>query len=340
MKDKMKNLKILLGHGSGGTLTHNLIKDVLVNELGNTVLNRMEDSGVFNVGLNTLALTTDSYVVSPIFFPGGDIGKLAVCGTINDLAVCGAKPLFISCALIIEEGLEISTLKRVVESIKRASLEAGVAVITGDTKVVERGSCDKIFINTSGVGVIPKGVKLALDNIKAGDDIIINGSIGDHGISVLSKREGIEFKARLYSDCACLNGLISKVLGPASGVRFMRDATRGGVATVLNEIAEQKRFGVLIKEDQLPVKKTVKSACELLGMDPLYIANEGKVVIVSNPKRTKRLLKLLKQHKLGRKSAIIGKVTKGHKGKVWLETESGGVRLVDMLTGEHLPRIC
>ncbi len=332
--------RILLGHGSGGRLTHDLINNLLLKKFGNPVLNQLKDSGIFNAGNARLAFTTDSYVVNPIVFPGGDIGKLAVCGTVNDLAVCGGKPLFISCALIIEEGLEVSLLEKLLESIKRTSKEAGVKIITGDTKVVEKGSCDRIFINTSGVGIIERGVNLSINNIKAGDDIIINGTIGDHGISVLSKREGIEFLSTVKSDCCVLNDIISKVLKTTKDVKFMRDPTRGGVASTLNEIVENKKFGIILDEESLPVKKSVKSACELLGIDPLYMGNEGKVIIISPPGATKRILNTLKRHKLGRESRIIGKVTGKYRGRVSIKTKSGGVRLVDMLTGDQLPRIC
>ena len=335
---KMKDNIILLGHGSGGRLTHELIKDLFVSRFGSPVLSRLEDSGVFNIGRERLALTTDSYVVNPLFFPGSDIGKLAVYGTVNDLSVCGAKPVFISCAFIVEEGLKRSVLEKVAESIKEASRKAGVRVITGDTKVVERRSADKLFINTSGIGVVRKDLDLCIDNIRPGDDIIINGSIGDHGISVLSKREGREFKTSVRSDCAPLNDLIFKALKASGNIRFMRDPTRGGVATVL--IVEEKNFGILVDEKNLPVKKPVKSACELLGLDPLYIGNEGKVIIVSPYRDTKRILSILRRHRLGRKAQVIGKITTEYKGKVCIKTKAGGIRLVDMLTSEQLPRIC
>jgi len=335
-----KNKRILLGHGSGGKLTHQLINELFIKEFNNNILSELKDSGVFNIGKEKLALTTDSYVVNPLLFSGGDIGKLAVCGTINDLSVCGAKPLFMSCGFIIEEGLSISLLKKITESMRKTALEAGVRIITGDTKVVEKKSADKLFINTSGIGLVQKSIDLSIDNIKAGDDVIINGSIGDHGISILSKREGLEFKANIKSDCAPLNGLIFKVLKADNNIKFMRDPTRGGVATTLNEIVEKGKFGIVIDVESLPIKKAVKSACEILGLDPLYIGNEGKVIIVSAPKDTKKILNVLRKHKLGRESRIIGKVTKEHKGKVSMKTKAGGLRLVDMLTSEPLPRIC
>jgi len=336
----MDKKRILLAHGSGGRLTHKLIKEVLVSRFGNPILRELKDSGLFNIAREKVALTTDSYVVNPILFPGGDIGKLSICGTINDLAVCGAKPIFISCAFIIEEGLEQKTLERIADSIKRVSNEAGVKIITGDTKVVEKGACDKIFINTSGIGLIEKGLNLSLDNIKIGDDIIINGSIGDHGISILSKREELSFKVGVKSDCVPLNDLIFKALKASPNIKFMRDPTRGGVATTLNEIIEAQSFGMMLDERNIPLKGSVRSACELLGIDPLYIGNEGKVIIISSPKHTKKVLGALRKHKLGKKSRVIGKVIKEHKGKVCLKTKSGGIRLVDMLTGEQLPRIC
>ncbi|MDO8535997.1 MAG: hydrogenase expression/formation protein HypE [Candidatus Omnitrophota bacterium] len=330
---------ILLTHGSGGTLTHRLIDSLFIKELANPVLKEKMDSAIIRIGKEKLAFTTDSYVVNPIFFPGGDIGSLAVHGTVNDLAVCGAKPLFISLGVIIEEGLDGDLLERIVKSISSAAKRAGVYVVTGDTKVVERGSCDKIFINTSGIGEIYyQG--LSIRKIRPGDSIILSGTIGEHAISVLSKREGISFSTIVRSDSAPLNALIAKALNVSKSVRFMRDPTRGGVATTLNEIVANARFGISIEEDSLPVTGGVRGACELLGFDPLYLANEGKVIIIADKSDESKILKVLRSDPLGRKARVIGRVTKEYPGKVYLNTSSGGNRIVGMLTGEQLPRIC
>ena len=331
--------KILLAHGSGGTLMHKLIDSLFIKELGNKILNERTDSAILKVGGKRIAFTTDSYVVDPIFFPGGDIGSLAVHGTVNDLAVCGARPLFISLALIIEEGLDRDMLEKITRSIKNAAKGAGVDIVTGDTKVVEKGSCDKIFINTSGIGeVYYKG--LATDAIKPGDSVIVSGNIGEHAISVLSKREGIAFTSKVSSDSAPLNRLIARALKVSRKVKFMRDPTRGGVATTLNEICQDRNFGIALDEEDLPVGEGVKDACELLGFDPLYLACEGRCLMIAAGEDAKRIVSAMRKDASGRDAKAIGHITKDNRGKVYLNTVSGGKRIVGMLTGEQLPRIC
>jgi len=331
--------KILLSHGSGGTLTHSLIDSLFIKELGNAILKEKNDSAIFKIAGKKIAFTTDSYVVDPIFFPGGDIGSLAVHGTVNDLSVCGAKPLFISLGIIIEEGLDKKVLERIVTSIKLAAKRAGARIVTGDTKVVEKGSCDKIFINTSGVGeVYYPGLSIA--GIRAGDSVILSGPIGEHAISVLSKREGISFSSKVKSDSAPLNDLIARVLKISGKVIFMRDPTRGGVATTLNEMVTRGKFGIAIDEFKLPVTRAVRSACELLGFDPLYLACEGRVIIVARKDDEYKILKAMRRDPLGKQACLIGRVTADYRGKVYLNTISGGKRIVSMLSGEQLPRIC
>lgn len=331
--------KILLSYGSGGALMHKLIDTLFMKELGNKILNEKKDSAILKIGNKKLAFTTDSYVVNPIFFPGGDIGSLAVHGTVNDLSVCGAKPLFISLGVIIEEGLEKDLLERIVKSISSAAKRVRVEVVTGDTKVVERGSCDKIFINTSGIGeVYYPG--LSMEKIKPGDSIILSGTIGEHAISVLSKREGISFSSKVKSDSAPLNGLIARALKASDKIKFMRDPTRGGVATTLNEMVAGGKFGIAIDENRLPVTGGVKTGCELLGLDPLYLACEGRVIIVVQREDEDKVLRQMKRDPLGKRSCIVGRVTVQDRGKVYLNTASGGKRMVGMLTGEQLPRIC
>lgn len=318
---------------------HGLIDSLFIKELGNPILNERKDSAIVSVGSKRLAFTTDSYVVDPIFFPGGDIGSLAVYGTVNDLSVCGAKPLFISLGLIIEEGLDKNVLKKITASIKIAAKRSGVQVVTGDTKVVNKGSCDKIFINTSGIGEVYYP-DLSVNNIKPGDSVIISGTIGDHAISVLSKREGIAFGSKIKSDSAPLNGLIEKILKFSSKISFMRDPTRGGVGTTLNEICGGRKFGISLDESSLPVKRGVKGACELLGLDPLYLACEGVCLVVAGRADEKKIISAMRKHSLGKSAKIIGRVTKEFPGKVYLNTFSGGKRIVGMLSGEQLPRIC
>lgn len=337
-KKKRKEDKILLSHGSGGRAMSSLIKEMMVDKFDNPALKALDDSAILNLpGEENLCFTTDSYVVKPIFFPGGDIGSLAINGTINDLAVMGAKPLYISCSLIIEEGLEIATLDRITTSIDKASKKANVQIVTGDTKVVERGNADKIYINTAGIGVLQGKSTLSKKNINIGDKVIVNGEIGAHGLAVMSKREN--FKTNIKSDCAPLWSLIESMLS-VGGVKFMRDPTRGGVAAVLCEITEKSNFGIQLYETDLPINEKVSSFSEILGLDPLYIANEGKVIAIVEKNKASSILTKMKKHILGKKSSIIGEITNKNKGRVVLETLIGGKRIVDRLTGDQLPRIC
>ncbi|MFH1655237.1 MAG: hydrogenase expression/formation protein HypE [Candidatus Omnitrophota bacterium] len=336
----MKEDKILLAHGSGGKLMHDLINNLFLKHLNNPYLKDLNDASIIKLKNRNLAFTTDSFVVKPLFFPGGDIGKLAVFGTINDLAVMAARPLFLSCGMIVQEGLSISVLEKVTKSLAEAANESNVNIITGDFKVVEKESCDGIFINTAGIGEVIKGVNISMNNIKAGDKIIINGPIGQHGIAVLAARKELDFNFNIKSDCGGLSKLIIPLLKNASGIKFMRDPTRGGLATTLNEITDKTGLGIILDENKIPVSKSVKASCEILGLDPLYIANEGKVVLIVDNKKASNILRKLKQHPLGRQAQIIGEITKKQKGRVCLNTSVGGRRIVDMLTGEILPRIC
>lgn len=337
----MKLEKILLSHGSGGKLTHSLIRDVFLEEFRNPILESLGDSATFNINEERLAYTTDAYVVDPIFFPGGDIGRLAICGTVNDLAMSGARPLYLSASFIIEEGLSKADLKRIVRSMREAADEAGVEVVCGDTKVVAKGAADKIFITTSGIGLIPQGVEISPSRIRPGDQIILSGSIGDHGIAILSKREGLAFQAEIASDAAPLNRLVASMLNEAKdAVHLLRDPTRGGVATTLNEFVEGTNVGLRIYEDRLPVSDSVRGACELLGFDPLYVANEGKLVAITSKDSTEKILNCMRKNEYGKEAEIIGEVVPEPKGIVSLVTRIGGTRIVDMLTGEQLPRIC
>jgi len=331
---------ITMDHGSGGKLTHNLIKNMFFKHMGNDILDRCDDSAKLDMEKGKIAFTTDSFVIKPLFFPGGDIGKLAICGTVNDLAVSGAIPKYITCGFILEEGFSETELEKIVGSMGKWAKHANVKIVAGDTKVVEKHNADGIFINTSGIGIIDKNISLGIDKIKSGNKVIVSGTLGDHGISVLSKREGIKFDTTLESDCAPLNFMIREMLSYTNGVLFMRDPTRGGLATTLNEITAESGMGIIIEEKTIPVKEEVRSACELLGMDPLYIANEGKVIIISEAPAAERIVDLLKIHKLGQDAAVIGEVTSVNPGKVYLRTKYGGEYIMDMLTGEQLPRIC
>ena len=330
---------ILLAHGSGGKLSHELVEKNFLPFLTNPALNKLDDSAIFEAS-GRLAFTTDSYVVNPIFFPGGDIGKLAVCGTVNDLAMNGAKPLYLSLAAIIEEGFPIGELEQIMKSIKKAVEEAEVSIITGDTKVVNQGQADKLFITTSGVGIISPGVDISGANARAGDTVLLSGTIGDHGIAIMSQREGLRFSMALESDCAPLNKLVSQMLEVSSKIHCLRDPTRGGLATTLNEFARQSKAGIVVEEVKIPVKEEVKAACELLGLDPIYVANEGKLVAIVDPSDADKLLAQMKQNIYGKDAAIIGEITKEHPGKVIMKTKLGPSRIVDMLSGELLPRIC
>lgn len=336
----MTEKKILLDHGSGGRLSHRLISDMLLPCFENPILARLDDGAVFDVRGLQIAFSTDSYVVDPIFFPGGDIGALAVNGTVNDLAMCGARPLFISAGLIIEEGFSLNDLQAIIESMKRAAQEADVQIVTGDTKVVQRHAADKIFINTSGVGLVPEGLYVSGQNAKPGDRIILSGFIADHGITILTQREGLSLESSLQSDTAPLNGLVEEMLNTSSKVHTLRDPTRGGVATSLNEIAMQSGTGIRLAESEIPVRNEARYACELLGLDPLYIANEGKLLACVAPEDAEKVLAVVRTNKYGKNAAIVGEVTAGNPGTVLMETGIGGTRIVDMLSGEPLPRIC
>ena len=330
---------ILLAHGSGGKLSHELVEKNFLPFLSNPALNKLDDSAIFEAS-GRLAFTTDSYVVNPIFFPGGDIGKLAVCGTVNDLAMNGAKPLYLSLSAIIEEGFPIGELEQIMQSIKKAAEEAEVSIITGDTKVVNQGQADKLFITTSGIGIISPGVDISGANASAGDKVLLSGTIGDHGISIMSQREGLRFSMSLESDCAPLNKLVSQMLEVSPEIHCLRDPTRGGLATTLNELARQSKVGIVIEEVKIPVKEEVKAACELLGLDPIYVANEGKTVAIVAPSDADKILARMRQNSYGKNAAIIGEITKEHPGKVIMKTKLGPSRIVDMLSGELLPRIC
>ena len=337
--ERVLNDRILLAHGSGGKLAHELIERSLVKALANPFLAKLDDSAVFELS-GRLAFTTDSYVVSPIFFPGGDIGKLAICGTVNDLAMSGACPLYLSLSFIIEEGLALTELEQIVDSVQRAAKEAGVQIVTGDTKVVHRGSADKLFINTAGVGTVPEGVDISGSNARAGDKVILSGTIGDHGIAVISQREGLRFSTRLKSDCAPLGGLVADMVRASPDIHCLRDPTRGGLATTLNELAKQSGVSIRIEEERIPVKEAVLAACEMLGFDPLYVANEGKLVAIVPAKETDKVLKAMQKSRYGKDAAIIGEVGAEHPGRVVMKTVLGASRIVDMLVGDLLPRIC
>jgi hydrogenase expression/formation protein HypE len=331
--------KILLAHGSGGKLSHELVERSFVKPLANPLLAKLDDSAVFDFS-GRLAFTTDSYVVSPIFFPGGDIGKLAVCGTVNDLAMSGARPLYLSLSFIIEEGLPQSDLNQIVNSIQKAAREARVEVITGDTKVVHKGSADKLFVNTAGVGIISEGVDISGDKARPGDGVILSGTIGDHGIAVLSQREGLSFSTKLESDCAPLGDLVAEMLNASSNIHCLRDPTRGGLATSLNELAKQSKVSIRIEEEKIPVREEVMAACEMLGLDPLYVANEGKLVAIVPAEDTDKVLAAMRENNYGKRAAIIGEVRAENPGRVVMKTCLGASRIVDMLVGDLLPRIC
>ena len=331
-----------MAHGSGGKLSHELVERVFVARFSNTELDRMDDAAVVELGAdgNRMAFTTDSYVVSPLVFPGGDIGKLAVCGTVNDLSMMGARPLYLSTGWIIEEGLTFRELERIADSMAETARESGVRIVAGDTKVVDRGHADKLFINTAGIGIVPRGVEVAGANAQEGDVILVSGTMGDHGMAILVQREGLSFSLPLESDCAPLNGLVEAMLGASDGIHSLRDPTRGGLATALNELAASSDAGMEIEESSVPVRDAVRAACELLGLDPFYVANEGKLVAVVAERDAGAVLTAMRSHPLGEDAAIIGRVTDGHPGRVVLRTSLGSRRILDMLTGEQLPRIC
>jgi hydrogenase expression/formation protein HypE len=330
--------KILLAHGAGGKLTHELIRTIFRAKFSNPALNQLNDSAILKAGNARIAFTTDSFVVNPIIFPGGDIGKLAVCGTVNDLAMAGAQPLAISVAAIIEEGLPINILKTITASIAKAAAEAGVIIATGDTKVVEKGKADKLFLTTTGIGIVAKGIKVSGANAKP-DAVLINGNIAEHGMAVMSARNDFKLKSEIKSDCAPLNGLTKALLSKVPSTHVLRDPTRGGVATTLNEIAEQSNVGIIINQAYIPLKPMVQAACALLGIDPLYVANEGKVLAIVPKSQSSKAISAMKTNCYGKDSSVIGEVVKAPKG-VWLRTAMGGLRPLAMLTGDQLPRIC
>jgi hydrogenase expression/formation protein HypE len=331
---------ILLDHGSGGKMSHQLTTEVLLPLFDNPMLANLHDGAVFEFGGNRFAFSTDTFTVDPIFFPGGDIGDLAVNGTVNDVCMCGATPLFLSLGLIIEEGLPMDDLQKILQSISDAAKTAGVQVITGDTKVVPKGAADKIFINTTGIGWIPGHVNVSSPNAKPGDKVILSGGIAEHGIAVLTQREGIQFDTTIVSDTAPLNMLVKRMLMTTREIHVLRDPTRGGVGTALNEIAGQSQVGIKIDEDRIPVKEEVAGVCELLGFDPLYLANEGKLLAIVKGEEAEKLLRAMQALQQGKDAAIIGEVVADHAGQVFMRTRIGGERIVDMLTGEQLPRIC
>jgi hydrogenase expression/formation protein HypE len=332
--------RILLDHGSGGRSSHELIEKIFLPRFQNSFLREMNDSAVLVLEGATIAFTTDSYVVDPIFFPGGDIGSLAVCGTVNDLSMRGARPCYLSAGFILEEGFPIKDLNRILLSMEKATREAEVQVVTGDTKVVPKGAADKIFINTSGLGLIPRGIHIAGQNARPGDAVLISGSIADHGFTILSKREGLAFDSPLKSDAAPLNHLVARMLQVSPHIHVLRDPTRGGLATTLNEIARQSRVGIEIWEEALPLHNGVLAAAEILGLDPLYLANEGKLIAILPHSEAEAVLQAMREDPYGREAALIGQVKEEHPGKVVMQTLIGGKRLLDMLAGEQLPRIC
>ncbi|MGH7847370.1 MAG: hydrogenase expression/formation protein HypE [Candidatus Binatia bacterium] len=332
--------QIVLGHGSGGKLTAELVRNLFLPAFKNEYLDRLDDQAVLQLNGTRLAFTTDSFIVTPIFFPGGDIGRLAVNGTVNDLAMSGAKPLYIAGAFILEEGLALDELSRIVNSMRAAALEAGVQLVTGDTKVVDRGKGDKIFITTTGIGVLEKPLKISAAGAQPGDKVIVSGFIGDHGMAIMSQRENLEFEGIIESDTAPLATLVSAMLQASEEIHCLRDPTRGGVATTLNEIAASSNVGIRIDEKQIPVRDSVRGACEILGLDPLYVANEGKLCAIVAPHVVDAVLQRMRAHPLGRDARLLGEVVADHPRMVLMRTEIGGTRVVDVLFGEQLPRIC
>jgi len=337
----MAEERVLLAHGGGGSLTKQLIREMVVRRFGNPALAPLSDSALLDLAPGRVAFTTDSYVVKPLRFRGGDIGRLAVSGTVNDLAMAGARPLWLSLGLILEEGLPLGDLAAILDSARATAEEAGVSVVCGDTKVVERGAADGLFINTSGIGVIPEGVHIAMERAAPGDAVLINGTIGDHGVAIMSERQGLSFETPVGSDVAPLAGLVAAILeAGGAGVHALRDPTRGGLGMVVCEVAEACRHDIELNEARLPIRPEVKGACDLLGLDPIYVANEGKVVVVCSEAVAGKVLAAMQAHPLGRAAAPIGRVLGGAKGRVTLRTTIGGRRVVDPPYGEQLPRIC
>jgi hydrogenase expression/formation protein HypE len=331
---------VLLGHGGGGKLSADLLRNIILPSFGNFILDRMDDQATLDIAGARLAFTTDSFVVKPIFFRGGDIGMLAVNGTVNDLAVGGAMPLYLSVAFIMEEGFPVESLQCIVRSMQKAAGLAGVQIVTGDTKVVEKGSCDGIFINTTGIGLVNTSMKLSANQARPGDVVLLSGPIGDHGIAILAEREGLSFETEIVSDTAPLHSLVADMLATGATLRVMRDPTRGGVASSCNEIAQTSGVGIQLNEGSIPVREEVRGACELLGLDPLYIANEGKLLAICAPEDAEGILAAMQGNELGTSARMIGKVTQENAGLVTIRTGLGAVRIVDLLANDPLPRIC
>ena len=332
--------RVLLGHGSGGKLSAQLLERIFLPAFTNPTLDQLNDQATFSINGMRMAMTTDSFVVSPLFFPGGDIGSLAVHGTVNDLAMGGAQPLYLSVAFILEEGLPLETLERVVDSLRHAASKAGVQIVTGDTKVVEQGKGDGLFINTTGIGLVPNGLVLGSERARPGDKIVLSGPLGDHGICILAQREGLEFETTIKSDSAALHGLVKCILETGGAIRCMRDPTRGGLSSALNEIASRSEVGMVIEEEQIPAREEVRGACELLGLDPLYVANEGKMIAIVEPSAADKIVQAMRSHEHGREARVIGTVVEQHRRTVVMKTSFGTTRIVDMLAGDQLPRIC
>lgn len=342
---QIKDTHINLSHGSGGKAMRDLIANIFVKSFDNPILSQLEDQATFDLYNfsqhgNRLAFTTDSYVVDPLFFPGSDIGELAINGTINDLAVSGAKPLYLTCSMILEEGLPIETLRKVVASMQKAAKKAGVQIVTGDTKVVNRGCADKLFINTAGIGIIPPGIDISPRHIQPGDVVIINGEIGNHGTAILIARGELALETDIESDCQPLHELVAEIIKVCPQIHAMRDATRGGLATVLNEFAQTSNLGIRINENAIPIREEVNGVCEILGLEPLYLANEGKLVIVAPPEKADLILETMRNHPTGKDASIIGEIITNPPGIVLLKTAFGAERIIDMLVGDQLPRIC
>jgi hydrogenase expression/formation protein HypE len=331
---------IKMAHGSGGKLSNKLIEEIFYKEFSNEILDKSDDSAKLHLDSGDIAFSTDSFVITPIFFKGGDIGKLSICGTVNDIAAVGAKPIALTCGFILEEGFSVSDLKKIAKSMAKVALEAGVKIVAGDTKVVQKGACDKIFINTSGIGIILKGNDIGADKAIAGDSVIVTGTMGDHGASILLQRESLSIESDLESDCAPLNLMVESIVNQIDDIHVLRDPTRGGLATILNEISVKSNVGIELFEDKIPVKPQVQGICDLLGMDPLYMANEGKLVIILPSIHEDKVLDILKQNKYGRDSCVIGHVVDNPKKMLWMKTNIGGKRVIDLIVGDQLPRIC
>jgi len=336
----MQHARIQLAHGAGGKLSAELIDKLFLPRFHNPILDRLEDQATLELPPGRIAMSTDTFVVDPIFFPGGSIGDLAINGTINDIAMAGARPLYLTAAFVLEEGLPLADLHRILLDMERAAKNAGVVVVTGDTKVVERGSCDKIFINTTGIGVIAGPINISASRLMPGDLVLLSGTVADHGMAIMTSRQGLSFQSRITSDTAALHGLVQSMLAACPDIHALRDPTRGGVATSLNEFAKSSGVGIALYEEKIPVREPVRGACEVLGIDPLYVANEGKLIAVVPPAAADRVLSAMRQHPLGSEATIIGRVTADHPGLVTMHTGLGANRIVEMPVGEQLPRIC